>query len=111
MALGLRVLCGRARRSVWDEWAAAGDLWGYAPLVRTTFSRDVARIFSAREHCGHGWLLVGGIVGSGGDALLFAVPACVVAGNLAGQSGESSYAWREFSSICLFRIDGHCRAA
>jgi hypothetical protein len=85
----------------------AGDLWRYAPMVCTTFSRDVARIFSPCEHYRHGWLLADGTVGPAGDALLSALPACLVAGDLAGQGGESSSAWREFSSICLFWIDGH----
>jgi len=45
MALGLWILCGRARRSLRNEWPAPGRLWSDATLVCTTFSRNLAGVF------------------------------------------------------------------
>ena len=49
MAAWLWVCCRSAWGRIWDEWASAGDLWGDAPLVGATFSRDAAGLFSAGE--------------------------------------------------------------
>jgi hypothetical protein len=109
-SLGWLVGCGFCAGVLGGAYGMNGPplvIYGAMRMVCATFSCDVARIFSPCEHCRHGWLLVDGTVDPGGDALLSTLPACLVAGNLAGQGGESSSAWREFSSICLFWIDGH----
>jgi len=53
MAPGMRILRGRARRRLWNERSAAGDLRSDAPMVGAALPRYAARIFSARQHHRH----------------------------------------------------------
>ncbi len=75
---------GGAGRSVWDEWASAGDLRSDAAVVSAAFSSDAAGILSACERGGDGGLLDGGAVGAGGDALLPGVAGGGASGDLSG---------------------------
>src|ERR1039458_8805217 len=81
MASHLRVLCGRARRGLRDERAAAGDLRSDAPLVRAAFPGDVARILSSRQHNWHGRLLAGRSLGPRRNPLLPDVAAAHLSGD------------------------------
>src|SRR5579863_8428923 len=105
MALALWVLCWRARRGLRNERPTAGNLWRDATLVCTAFSRDSARIFSARQHHWNGQLLAGRIVGPCGDALLSGVASGHAGGDLRGQSDKSSPAWRKLLEIYLSGLD------
>jgi hypothetical protein len=107
----LRFLCGSAGRSVWDEWVSTCDLRCDAAMVGTTLPSYAAGLFSAGEHGWDDGILAGWLMDACSDALFSVVPADLVAGDLAGQSGESSAAWGQLSSHRLFRLDGNCGAA
>ena len=80
---------------------------GDATLVGAAFSRDVAGIFFAGEFDWHGGVLAGGALGSCCDTLLLDMFACAAAGGVAGQSGESSSAWRCFFEVRLRGVGGY----
>lgn len=107
MAAVLRLLRGRFGRSLRDEWSAAGRLWGHAPLVAPTFSRDAAGIFSSSQHSRHGGIFVERTLEPPTHALLLTEFACDAPGNLAGPRGKSSLAARKLPKICLQRVDSH----
>src|SRR5215469_697164 len=107
MAVVLWLFRRRFGRSLRDEWAAAGRVWGDAPLVAATFSRNAAGIFSSSQYSWHGGIFVEGTLDSPTHALLPAELAGDAPCNLAGSSGEPPFAARKLPQICLQRIDCH----
>src|SRR5215471_9180758 len=101
----MRILCGRAWRSVRNERAAAGHLWSDAPVVSPAFSRNLTGLFPACQPDRYGGLLGCGIVGSGCDALLRLVPAADPRRDLSGTVRQSSILRRCVPQIRVRRID------
>src|ERR1039458_2070904 len=98
LAFSMWILRRGARRSLWNEWAAAGCVWSDATVVSATLPGDVARIFSTGQRHWHGWLLVGGTLDSRRHPLLSALTAAYGPRRVPGQSDQSSPSRRGFSS-------------
>ena len=107
MAVVLWLFRRRFGRSLRDEWAAAARVWGDAPLVAATFSRNAAGIFSSSQYSWHGGIFVERALDSSTDALLLAELAGDAPRNLAGPPGKSSFAARKLPQVCLQRINCH----
>src|SRR5215471_17563483 len=101
----MRILRGRAWRSIRNEWAATGRLWSDAPLVSPAFSCNLTGVFPACQPDRYGRLLGCGAMGSGCDSLLPLVAAADSRGNLSGTVRESSILRRYVPQIRVRRVD------
>src|SRR5664280_1191110 len=99
MASDLWLLWRRPGRGLRDDRAAAGNLRSHAPLVRSAFPGDVARILSSRQHNWHGRLLAGRSMGSCGNPLLSDVAAAHLGGDTARENDKSSPPWLRLSQV------------
>src|SRR5664280_3071052 len=103
MASDLWLLCRRPGRGVRDERAAAGHLWGHAPLVSPALPGDVARILSSRQHNWHGRVLAGGSLGPRRNPLLPDVAAAHLGGDTARENDKSPPPWLRLPQVRSLR--------
>src|SRR5674476_63678 len=99
---GMRILCRNPRGSLWIEWATAGNIWIYAPLVSPAFPGNLTRIFFTCELYWNVWILAGRTLGATRYSFLFDFITSGIANDFSWQSSKPSTAWRRFFSIHLY---------